>query len=350
MARSLLEKLDVTTAVHEVVDDAGEQFKDILPYISHLSMRLADDSVRTFQAALHRICPSIDEANLITQEVLGDCGLRFELHALTNVFKFSRDVPELVVCLLQASEQAKSYDTVLREEVDSGTALGTLSLDASQFLGEAQYPLVNEMGLSEHMTIGNDSTLMYVWSLEKFLGRLKAIRDIYQQGSEAKDNFASVRDNLLENPDQNPWREVAFGEVQLLKERTSAKYGCNSVGLVSQRAAHLIAGVEEPHKCASTVPSVEATPPPKASEFHSVPTSGFTTPRSSQKGSSPALTMGSCTVSDQSDTWSQRSKHAAWATALGSKVDLLEQKSLKCKKYCCDTGLQMLLTLPMQAL
>jgi hypothetical protein len=318
MARSLLEKLDVTTAVHEVIDVEGEQFKDILPYISHLSMRLADDTVRTFQAALHRVCPSIDEANLITKEVLGDCGLRYELHALTNVFKFSRDVPELVVCLLQVSKRSESDDTALVEVA----ALESAAPAASQFLGEARHPLVQEMGLSEHMTIGNDSTLIYVWSLEKFLGRLNAIREIYQQGSEAKDNFMSVRHNLLENPDQNPWKEVAFGEVQLLKEKTSI---CNTLRLDSERASHPIAEAEERHKCASGIPAcgVGITLPLQAAEYHAGSMSGLMTPRSSQKGSSPALIVDSCTASDQSDTCSQSLKKAAWATALGSKVDVL---------------------------
>lgn len=51
--------------------------------------------------------------------------------------------------------------------------------------------------------------------------------------------------------------------------------------------------------------------------------SGLMTPKSSQKGSATALIVDSCTASDRSDTCSQSSKRAAWATALGSKVDVL---------------------------
>jgi len=219
LARSTLQKLDVTSAVSEIVDDAGEQFKEILPYISHLSTRVTDDTVQSFLSALHRNSPLIDEANLITKEVFGADALHFELQALTNVFNFSQDVPELVVCLLE--KVAASTPTITHERRQSCEATSDES-DTHHSPSTMQHRL-HRAALNEPRQIGDNSALLYVWSLDKFLWRLNAIREIYQEGSEAKDKFASTRRKLAANPDQNPWREIASGEMQLLKERSSSK-------------------------------------------------------------------------------------------------------------------------------
>ena len=62
----MVDKLDVASAVCEIVDDSGEQFKDILPFVNNLSTRGASDTVvSSLLAALHRICPLVYHSSFI---------------------------------------------------------------------------------------------------------------------------------------------------------------------------------------------------------------------------------------------------------------------------------------------
>lgn len=222
LARSVLQKLDMSSAVLEISDERGEQFQDIyqqvFPYLQQLSTMTEEDKLQAFLRALHCLCPLIDEANLITQDIFGSAGVRFQLHSLTNIFKLAREGPELVVCVLQGG-QPRTYP---------GQCSG-------QLLQESRNPLVSSMGLDHHMTIGGRDPLLYVWSLEKFLYRLNEIREIYQDGSEARDSFAAVRMRLAKQPMLDPWHETTFAETKLLSEAMMHYPGNSSVPWLTLR-------------------------------------------------------------------------------------------------------------------
>eukprot|EP00747_Dinoflagellata_sp_TGD_P220102 gnl/TRDRNA2_/TRDRNA2_92112_c0_seq1.p1 gnl/TRDRNA2_/TRDRNA2_92112_c0~~gnl/TRDRNA2_/TRDRNA2_92112_c0_seq1.p1 ORF type:complete len:1123 (+),score=192.17 gnl/TRDRNA2_/TRDRNA2_92112_c0_seq1:62-3370(+) len=194
--------MDMMSALAETVDESSEQFKELFPFLQQLSGRVPEATVQAFLRDLHRICPLIDEANLITKEVFGDEGLSFELHALTDVFDFENDVPELVVCVVQ----------------DPMTMQATARKSIAMSRPRQSLALVAEMGLSDHMTLGGQEALLYVWTLEKFLRRLEAIREAYQEGSDDGDNFKKLRKKIGQKPYHNPWREMAFADVKLMCE------------------------------------------------------------------------------------------------------------------------------------
>jgi len=243
LARSTVDSLDMATALAETMDDASSQFKE------------------TFLSDMHRICPLIDEANLITKDIWGAGGFSFQLHVLTDCFNYEDDVPELVICVMQNMSPINRFRAAVRAVMqsrkpgksrrfsdmsqDSGESSQepqmpiTPSLpptpaapfheddwknakylkrrDTAVAIGKFRHPLVHQMGLTDHMRVGKD-TLLYVWALEKFLRRLKEMREIYQEGSDMEDEFLSTRDRLRQRPYLNPWREMNFADVKNLAE------------------------------------------------------------------------------------------------------------------------------------
>lgn len=204
VARTTVISLDMASAVADIVEETGGQFKEVYPYLQQLSVRAPESTVQELLRSLHCVCPLVDEANLLTKEVFGEDKLRFALDVLTDLFDFERDVPRLVICVLSLHRGQPPAAGRERRR--------------SSLVPSAKFTMVQSMGLRQHMMMGEQDPLLYVWSLEKFLRRLNAMRDVYQEGSELKDSFVSTRKQLRGKPHLNPWREMAFADVKFLAE------------------------------------------------------------------------------------------------------------------------------------
>eukprot|EP00971_Amphidinium_carterae_P290968 5778136-Amphidinium_carterae.1 len=110
------------------------------------------------------------------------------------------------------------------------------------------------MGIDEHMKIGGQKHLLYVWSLEKFLSRLHDIRDLYQEGTDAKDGFQSVLQRLSAKRYLDPWRELTLADGRELAEG-KAEIGSRSTGFADDMS---VASVSSRH---STAPPGDASSP-----------------------------------------------------------------------------------------
>lgn len=254
LARALLPALDMASAALEVSDETNGRFREVYlqlaPYLKEFGARAPEGAVQSLLGALRRLCPLIDEANLITAEVFGEGCVSFRLQALTDVLRFERDIPALVVCVVQGSGTAAATATTAAAAAAAMPPLDRLpvherrpargfaplggggSIAGSSPVGGSlgpppdgestqhpQRPLASEMGLGDHMELsGGGEPLLYVWSLEKFLVRLSEIREIYQEGCEARDGFVGVRQRLAARPLLNPWQETGFADLKLLLE------------------------------------------------------------------------------------------------------------------------------------
>eukprot|EP00927_Polykrikos_kofoidii_P034757 TRINITY_DN29411_c0_g2_i1.p1 TRINITY_DN29411_c0_g2~~TRINITY_DN29411_c0_g2_i1.p1 ORF type:complete len:1424 (+),score=184.70 TRINITY_DN29411_c0_g2_i1:502-4272(+) len=209
LARELVSTLDMHSAVFSVQDGSDSQeMKRVMPYIQQLGSSLDEYSVEIFLQAVQRICPLIDEANTITREVLSS-DIVLELLALTYFMDLSRNVPELVVCVTQ------SY-SLKRKNSSASSFLRSFGRRATMEIsvGKQKHPMVHDLGVAEQMKFnGGPDSLLYVWSMEKFLVRLKEMRELYQEGCDMNDNFATVKDKIASMPYLNPWREVTLGDV-----------------------------------------------------------------------------------------------------------------------------------------
>lgn len=103
-----------------------------------------------------------------------------------------------------------------------------------------------------------------LWPLPKFLGRLREMRELYQEAEEH--GFAQVR-RVLEEPWRNPWRELSFAEVRSLKRPKDAES--------STTASRLSDRLSEPRaspravllsRCPGSSPSSQGSFSPRAFE------------------------------------------------------------------------------------
>jgi len=220
LARASLPNLSLTSAVEELREEHGTQFSMIMPFIQRLSSDAPPEIVNDLLHGLNMLCPLVDEANLITEEVFGKSNtLFFRLHVLTNLFDLNNDKPDLVVCVLQDLRALARFH---EEAEECPSSPRTLTRRNTRLLtpGKEKHPEVHALGLSSHMMIGSgeQSSLLYVWSLEKFLRRLKAMRDIYQEGCDGKVGFDEVRLRMEWEPYLDPWREMTFAHVKLFAQ------------------------------------------------------------------------------------------------------------------------------------
>jgi len=228
LARATVPKLDVASAVEEAVPRSCGQLQQtdelatVFPYLSHLSSRASDEVVQSFLQALHHIRPLVDEANLITKELLGTGGLALEIHALSNVLDFAHDVPELVICVLeQLGPLARFQETVKTVQHHLRTTAAKNRGDLVRMQACAKHPLARAMGLEEHMNIAGHGQLLCIWPLEDFLRRLSGIRDVYQDACEAG-HFKVARQDLAASHFWNPCWQPSFADLKVLAEDSAS--------------------------------------------------------------------------------------------------------------------------------
>mmetsp|Transcript_62760 Transcript_62760/g.149753 ORF Transcript_62760/g.149753 Transcript_62760/m.149753 type:complete len:1223 (-) Transcript_62760:19-3687(-) len=242
IARCSLATLDMASASAECADASDAKFKDSSRYASQLSSKLPKASVEKFMVAVQKMQPLVDEANVITKEIWGSEWLRFELHVLSNFLSMggAELVPELVVCVLQKfspisrlRSTVNSVKSLLRNQKAAEDEGGTGSqsslngysmarkMSMRSLIGKERNPLTFEMGVDEHMKIDGRTHLLYVWSLEKFLSRLHEIRDLYQEGADAKDGFQTILSRLSTKRHLDPWREMSLADCRELDEARS---------------------------------------------------------------------------------------------------------------------------------
>lgn len=233
VARSTVPKLDVASAFEEAVCVEGKQLEDsgdrvsAFPFISNLSNRASDGTVRSFLSALHHVHPLVEEANVITREVFGNSDLHLEIHTLTDVLDFQNDAPEIVICCLEKpsplSRFQQTVNTVQQCLRDPNAPTSSQDLaDKRWMLGRAKHPLAHAMGLDEHMTIRGHGHLLSIFSLEDFLQRLSEIRDLYQDACETGEGFEAMRSNLAAHPFQNPWHQSSFTHMKVLADEAAS--------------------------------------------------------------------------------------------------------------------------------
>lgn len=255
LARDSNTLLDMASAVREIHEETGVQFQGALGYLQHLSTRVPESTVKAFIRALHIVCPLVEEADLITREVFGEQNvLRIGVHILTNFLDYDNDTPELCVCVMRMEQKALNkfmggVFSIIQEQKEqkeqkkqgpeaqatksqrfSATLVGTDSpgnrsprnaRGSLLLLGKAMNPLAHALGLGDQMKMGKES-ILYVWSLEKFLRRLREMREVYHEGCEAKDGFEGVRRRLNAKPYINPWREMSLTDVDFILEDAGA--------------------------------------------------------------------------------------------------------------------------------
>lgn len=249
--------LDADETTNEMMDEKGQQYQAVTPFLHMLSAHLEKDSFSNFVSALHRICPLVDEANVITNEVRPRDGLSFRVTALTDLIHFAQNKPDLAICVfwdpetvdMSSPSAKKMVDTIMAERTkDMMTNTHTIRRAS----GTRRYsrristlaPLSAELGLGDMMhATGSDAFLLYIWPVERFLTRLQRIRVVYEEAAGESDGVTRAQNYLRRNPENDPWHETSmsasrrcegFFEGGNVEEKKPVK-----VGIRKSYAAHI---------------------------------------------------------------------------------------------------------------
>jgi len=263
IAQDTLPDLSLQGALSMVGAETSDQFKHVMPALLQYGMRPENEAiVNNLKLKLTKVCPLVDEANTITDEIFGAMVLRLRAHVLNDRPGPGRDRLQLVVCVYECFN---AHANVRRDdELHSpgprsprgGMSPGSRSpMSGRRFrgsvgrsggggrpsLGKLVSPsgrnfdkllprqsksnsIFGSLGLSEldPDNPGNEEVdedqLLYVWPVDKFLRRLREMREVYQAGCAMGDKFHAVRSQLRENRHLNPWHEAAVTEVKMIME------------------------------------------------------------------------------------------------------------------------------------
>lgn len=215
------EDLSLAMALEQVDDAMSDQFKKMGPYFAEIRNRLGEEQMKQFASTVNRVCPMVDEANLIVEAVRPKDGISFQIQVLTNLFDYKNDIPGLCVCVLHKTDKIQAFDNKMKEAFLGGNDGRRASYSKNPFIkhGQSLAPQAQEIGLGDHMKIG-ETQVLYVWSLEKFLTRLPLMRECHEEGAD-NDDFESVLERLNREPHKDPWREIALSEISLVIEQAA---------------------------------------------------------------------------------------------------------------------------------
>lgn len=298
VARETLKSLDVESALSEVQNELCADFPAEHQYLGHLRARgVPHSDIRKFAGDLQKMRSFVEEANLLTRQVLPDYGVAFKLHLLASFSDCRHDLPRLVVCVVMGGGVSSRAGSM---KLDESGCTGGVPQPRSQrhkttnIVPKPRISLVRDHGLGSHMLTDDFEHLLYIWSLEKFLQRLGEMRDVYEQGEAERDGFVEARARLRSAPQLNPWRELALADVKLsltrfaaqpaithesirdpasIASRPTSTYEQNKV-LAPGRASKLslkdlpaqLTAQDFTPECESSAASVVAAPPPFSSQ------------------------------------------------------------------------------------
>jgi len=267
IAQETLSDLSLQGALAEVGAETSDQFQHVMPALLQYGMRAENESiVNSLKLKLTTVCPLVDEANTITEEIFGTGVMRFLSHVMNDRPGKGRDRLQLVVSVYECVNAAvnihkdeeawspgpRSPGRVRRGRLSVGGAGGG---GARVRMGDRLLPrhsnsIFGSLGLSnldpdKEVSLDEvepEDQLLYVWPVDKFLRRLREMREVYQAGCAMGDRFRTIRSQLRQNRHLNPWHEAAVTEVKMLMEGEGDSR--TTVGI----ARKSIAGEESPQR------------------------------------------------------------------------------------------------------
>ncbi|CAK9023571.1 Kinesin-like protein KIF13B (Kinesin-like protein GAKIN) [Durusdinium trenchii] len=189
---------ELDQALAEIEDSSSQSFRHLRKYVDDLQRCAGPEEAKHFVGTLHRTVPLVDEANQITREVGMDS--YFELQVLTDLWS-AQNLPEMVVAVLNNSRKPSI------SEPDVAAPPSALPTDRS-------CALTDRAAAGVWQTRGRGD-LKFVWTFNKFLNRLQAMRDIYQEMCNSSDRGALLQ-RLEKEPFSNPWLEFEDHEIRML--------------------------------------------------------------------------------------------------------------------------------------
>lgn len=177
--------------------------------------------------ALLHICPLVDEANIITRCIKPEAEIVFELHVLEQIERPEKRITtsgnqEIAICCFHRPSSNTTCRFQAFKERSRGIAQ-TLHLKSP----------VRESSQDDTKA----DSLIYLWSLEKFLTRLGSFRDVYDMAF--THGVSMVREKLEEAPHEDPWREVGPNDLFLQNMERGEGYSAGEANATSTEVTKL---------------------------------------------------------------------------------------------------------------
>lgn len=236
---SSMDKADLEQALAEIEDSGSRTFQHLRKYVEDIEQNVGADTAGAFVRQVHRSVPLVDEANQITREIR-QAELTFTLQVLTDLWSPLTNMPELVVTVLSNMRTDRPSDSPRRSTRNIREASGHHHPPVRQpgaqadSRGQRGIERTSSQGLWQDGDQGF-GTLKFVWSFEKFEGRLQSMRDIYEEMQ--RHGLAYVQRRLDAEPYIDPWKEISAGEVQVLIDGVNSGACHSSSGLLRRASA-----------------------------------------------------------------------------------------------------------------
>lgn len=162
-----------------------------------------EHALHEFMRLAQSACKKVEEANALTQQVLPESGISFELSAVTPLFAYGfgdSTLPELCVRVVRGIPEEEMEQ---RQHVTEGRRQSTLA-DVSA-LGD----FVHNGEMPNLQAKEPDSEVLYYWTFSKFVSRLHLMHDIHATYVEDPKNFVL-------DPLDDPWHDGGPGELKEL--------------------------------------------------------------------------------------------------------------------------------------
>ncbi|EEQ97800.1 kinesin heavy chain, putative [Perkinsus marinus ATCC 50983] len=165
-------------------DESSEAYQELRHYIEELRLKLSSEKLEKFLQVLKAACPLIDEANDLSTELRPNRHFKFEAELIWDVFN-SEDEDLIVIRLMEYTKAPEDggADDKFRSKV------------------------------------------LYYWGLNKFIGRLELMRDLYHQVSMGYLKKEAVLSGeyfeTSEGKVHDPWSEPSIADIQAQQEFSS---------------------------------------------------------------------------------------------------------------------------------
>eukprot|EP00928_Gymnodinium_smaydae_P011304 TRINITY_DN14189_c2_g2_i4.p1 TRINITY_DN14189_c2_g2~~TRINITY_DN14189_c2_g2_i4.p1 ORF type:complete len:1371 (-),score=263.30 TRINITY_DN14189_c2_g2_i4:102-4214(-) len=223
LARASIENLEGSSAIAAFSDDEddapglhveGCAFKEVQHGLNVYS-RLIGGLSTALKRAIRIVCPLVDEANTVTKAVLGNSSLWFRVQVLPSFNEVvAQEAPELLICVLERRSAPVTPAVAGGDEGGGRPVPKRMPVRRSSLLPSNTLAAVCAAGMSDlaGARTSREESVLYIWTLEKFLERLSIMNQVYEEGRET--DFQQVRQRLREKPSLNPWVEMTFANVK----------------------------------------------------------------------------------------------------------------------------------------
>jgi len=161
---------------------------------------------KAMSTAVQILSPLVAEANEITARLVTD-DVRFDLSRISHHADSGNNAASLAICMVHRPASPVNQEESNRDIARESAANSAIIANATKGV-HAQ-----ALGIEGEMLRDGESRLLYIWSVEKFLGRLADMRRWPQDKDDSPMKLDEIQRRLRRNIKSSPWWEPSNGDI-----------------------------------------------------------------------------------------------------------------------------------------